>query len=937
MLGAYNILERVSCFLLRDVCVSVLATCHILKFMQHRKSFARALFFLFLLTCLLAGLVGVVRVPVDAAPQMLQGATNIVISEFRPSGQGGASDEFIELFNPTGSAIDITGWLVKKSGGCSGISATPLATITLPTVLQPGQYYLIANTASSYVNIADITYSSTIAGDGGVAITLADGTPVDEVGLCATTGYLEGTALSPLTTNVNRSYERSDGSSAGSCFDSNNNATDFRLITPSDPQNSGSQPIPCLVVTNVTSSALDYPPNTYIAGNTIDITIEFSSAVNVTGIPKLSLNSGGDATYLPPVNLNIVTFQYTVGVGDVTGDLDYVSTDSLVLNGGTITGAVGNAVLTLPSPGATGSLGANKNIVIDNGAPPSILSFTHQIPSSNPTRADSIMLRATFSEPVTNVDAADFAIHDNTPNPTTTAAITSVNPVNNGYYYDITISGGDLAGFNGIVGLDLSGSQNITDAVSNPLPAGEPAIDETYTVDNAPPTIAITLATGQAASANATPVNFTVTFSEAINASTFTASDITQAVGATATFITWNIASTANPQVFDLSATTIGGNGTVTPVILATQVEDLAGNSNTLDSSTATVTFTDNVPPTGTITRASGQASSTNSLPIKFTVVFSEPIIASIFTPSDITQATGATATGITWVITNSGDNQTFTLTATSVTGSGTLKPLIAANRVTDPVGNNNLEIVSADVVTYSPPPTSTPRPTSTPFVYKTSTPRVPPPPPLLAINEFVPRPGHDWNNDGIINTGDEYIELLNHGVVDVNLSGYRLDDEANIGSSPFSLPSITLKPGERIVFYGSQTGLLLSDGGDGVRLLKSNGQLVDAYNYSVVNFPDQAFCRLPDDGGLDDWNTNCYPTPGLRNSLSGSLLRPPTQSNDDEPLCPIADTLPQDFVLAECAGFGNNIWNRYYWDKSGWYGEMLLPNTNSKWGVFAD
>ena len=235
---------------------------------------------------------------------------------------------------------------------------------------------------------------------------------------------------------------------------------------------------------------------------------------------------------------------------------------------------------------------------------------------------------------------------------------------------------------------------------------------------------------------------------------------------------------------------------------------------------------------------------------------------------------------------------------------------------------------------------TVTATPSPVPTQYRTSTPRpgvLPPPPPLIGINEFVPRPGHDWNNDGIINTDDEYIELINHGVVDVNLSGYRLDDEANIGSDPYQLPSVILKPGERMVFYGGETGLLLSDGGDGVRLLKSNGQLADAYNYFTVNFPDQAFCRLPDNGGLDDWNTNCFPTPGLRNSLSGSLLRPPTQNNEDEPLCPIADTLPEGFALAECSAFGHNIWNRYYWDKFGWYDEMSLPIVDGKWELFAD
>ena len=216
-----------------------------------------------------------------------------------------------------------------------------------------------------------------------------------------------------------------------------------------------------------------------------------------------------------------------------------------------------------------------------------------------------------------------------------------------------------------------------------------------------------------------------------------------------------------------------------------------------------------------------------------------------------------------------------------------------------------------------------------------TRTPTPPPPPPLIAINEFVPRPGHDWNGDGVVNVGDEFIELINHGVIDVNLSGYTLDDEVNIGSTPFRLPSVTLRPGERRVFYGSETNLLLSDGGDGVRLIKPNGQLGDAYNYRVVRFPDQSYCRLPDNGGLDDWNQNCFPTPGLQNSL-GSSVNPPT-SGDADNLCPIADTLPADFVLAECPPFGINIWNSAYWDRDGWYNERFLPKSPGKWNVFVD
>jgi len=229
-----------------------------------------------------------------------------------------------------------------------------------------------------------------------------------------------------------------------------------------------------------------------------------------------------------------------------------------------------------------------------------------------------------------------------------------------------------------------------------------------------------------------------------------------------------------------------------------------------------------------------------------------------------------------------------------------------------------------------------TPIPSSTPRATPTRTLSPPPPPPLVAINEFVPRPGQDWNNDGIVNVLDEYVELINHGTIDVSLSGYSLDDEVNIGSNPYRLPAITISPGERIVFYGSETGLLLSDGGDGVRLLRPNGQLADAYNYRVVRFPDQSFCRLPDNGGLDDWNTNCFPTPGLQNALSGSFVSPPNVVDADL-LCPIADTLTLEFILAECPPFGNNIWRPAYWDDEGWYGEKNLPKSPSKWPVFAD
>src|ERR1051326_3690134 len=108
---------------------------------------------------------------------------------------------------------------------------------------------------------------------------------------------------------------------------------------------------------------------------------------------------------------------------------------------------------------------------------PSTTSFTRQTPATTPTNADSLVFRATFSEAVTNVDIADFAV-----NGTTTATVTNVVTADAGagLLWDVTVSGGDLASFNGVVGLDLSGTQDITHLAGNALPTIEPATDQTY-------------------------------------------------------------------------------------------------------------------------------------------------------------------------------------------------------------------------------------------------------------------------------------------------------------------------------------------------------------------------------------------------------------------------------------------------------------------------
>ena len=115
---------------------------------------------------------------------------------------------------------------------------------------------------------------------------------------------------------------------------------------------------------------------TYTIGDTITVKAQFSEALNITGNPRLQLETGTTNQYAIYTSLSTtaisndtITFTYTVQAGDSSIDLDQLSTTALELNGGTITDAIGNnANLALAAPGEPGSLGANAALVIDSSA-----------------------------------------------------------------------------------------------------------------------------------------------------------------------------------------------------------------------------------------------------------------------------------------------------------------------------------------------------------------------------------------------------------------------------------------------------------------------------------------------------------------------------------------------------------------------------------------
>ena len=167
---------------------------------------------------------------------------------------------------------------------------------------------------------------------------------------------------------------------------------------------------PSPTITNVTSSTTD---GTYKATAPVSIQVTFNASVTVTGTPTLALNTGGGgaATYASGSPGTTLTFNYTVGANQNSADLDYTGTGALTLAGGTINGTTGGtpATLTLPSPGAAGSLGFNKAIVIDTTAP-TILSINRQSPLVQNTSSTSVTFRVTYSENVVNVTTNSFAV-----------------------------------------------------------------------------------------------------------------------------------------------------------------------------------------------------------------------------------------------------------------------------------------------------------------------------------------------------------------------------------------------------------------------------------------------------------------------------------------------------------------------------------------------
>ncbi|MCA9166170.1 MAG: VCBS repeat-containing protein [Planctomycetales bacterium] len=209
---------------------------------------------------------------------------------------------------------------------------------------------------------------------------------------------------------------------------------------------------------------------------------------------------------------------------------------------------------------------------------PAVLSFTRQTPSGEATNADSLVFRVTFNNDVQNVDATDFVVSGGT-----TADITSVTPVSGAgqTVYEITVSGGNLASFNGPIGIDLAPGTDITDLALEALQLDEPLIDETFALDNTAPQVSgeiiIDDGTAQRSMVRSITINFdtNIAFDEG-------AFDLRSNTGIPIAVTTSVSPGTFTTQVVLTFPTLLGGSlqdGNYRLTLLDSHIRDAAGNS----------------------------------------------------------------------------------------------------------------------------------------------------------------------------------------------------------------------------------------------------------------------------------------------------------------------------------------------------------------------
>lgn len=540
----------------------------------------------------------------SAAYSSGSGTTKLIFDYTVAAGQSA-----LDLNYSSTSALTLEGGTIRDALGNN-------ASLTLPAVAGAsslgGSKNLVIDTAGPAITGVTSSLANGTYGTGAVVpiqVTFAEavtvtGTPTLALnsGGSASASYASGSGSAVLTFNytvlaghnvadLNYSSTTALSLSGGTIKDASNNAATLTLPGLASTSSLGGSKAIVIntvgaVVSSVTSTLTNGTYSTLTATTTVPVTVNFNKVVTVTGTPTLALNSGGTASYASGSGTSALIFTCPIQAGHNATDLDYTSTTALDTAGGSIRDALNNsATLTLAAPGATGSLGAIKAIVVDTTAPVVTIS-----PTGSYSKTSPITFTISFSETPVGFAAADIDVTGGGKGTLAGSGLTRTIPV--------TPSG------QGPVTCAVAASK-ITDGGLNPNAASNVA---SVIYDNIRPTVAV--GAPSVSSANTGPVSFEVVYSDANPVTpTLTNAQVTLNKPAAVTVGSVVVSGTGNARTVTLSS--IAGNGTLGITIAANTATDAATNANLVSSASALVAI-DNSAPTITANTGSLPANATS-------------------------------------------------------------------------------------------------------------------------------------------------------------------------------------------------------------------------------------------------------------------------------------------------------------------------------------
>lgn len=483
---------------------------------------------------------------------------------------------------------------------------------------------------------------------------------------------------------------------SGTIEDSGGNAADLTFLPPGLPnvQVNGDMPI----VINVT------PPinGTYLLGENLTFSVQFSEVVNVTGTPRLVIDISGVTTYvnyLSGTGTDTLVFDYVVQPNEE--DLDGIDLAPVIdLNGGSIADA------SLNPADPTFTYVPTAGIIVD-GSIPDVTSIS--IADGIYTVGQFLNFTVTFDKDVivTGAPTLQFLIGATTVEATYVSGSGGANLI---YRYVVQNGENDLNGIDTVSPLLLNGGiiQSTTGANANLIftPANFPNVlidtDPASIVSITPPADAWYLETDN--------LDFTVNWSE--NVDVVGTPQIAIDIGGVTKYAQYvsGSGSTAHLYRYTVEAGVDDADG----ITISSPLDLNGGTLQDAATNAAVLTFT---PPTMTNVTVDTTAPTISSVTgpadgsykagqtLDFTVNFSESVTVSATGTANIDIIVGATAyTAVCTSGTGTSTTCSYTVQAddTDSDGIASSSPLslLAGNTITDAAGNDL-------VLTFIPPTTT--------------------------------------------------------------------------------------------------------------------------------------------------------------------------------------------------------------------------------------